>query len=225
LLRQLKCAHLIPAKAPLPEERSSTRTRLRQRRGALRVRRNIRNARSPSAIATTTATRGGKRGSRASPPTRTHRPSRRGVAMSPAPRSTGATCRGRHRRRRPVALKCRRRGGRERMGATRLWARAHVRRLPLPEWASGPSAPVRRPAGWALPSRRDLRPVKPILREGQRSDRCLSVSSMTARTAPTPTPCRGVSRGGGRRIRRRRRARRQRRNRVLPRGAYSRCLS
>jgi hypothetical protein len=49
--------------------------------------------------------------------------------MSPAPRSTGATCRGRPHHRCPVAFKCRRRADRGRRGATRLWARAHVRRL------------------------------------------------------------------------------------------------
>jgi hypothetical protein len=153
------------------------------------------------------------------------RPSRRGAAMSPTPRSTGATCRGRPRCRRPVALKCHRRAGRRRWGATRLWAQAHVRQLPLPEWASRRSAPVRHPSGRGLPSRRDLRPVKTILREGRRSNQCSSASSMTARTGPTPSPCRGAGRGGGRRIRRRRRARCRQRNRVLPCGACSCCLS
>jgi hypothetical protein len=191
----------------------------------LHVRRNIRNARSPSVIVMTIATRSGRRGSRASPPMRIRRLSRRGAAMSPAPRSTGATCWGRPHRRRPVALKCRHRAGRERRGTTRLWARAHVRRLPLSEWASGLSAPVRRPAGRALPSCKDLRPVKPILREGRRSDRCPSASSMTARTAPTPTPCRSAGRGGGGRIRHRRRVRRRQWNRVLPHDACNRFLS
>jgi hypothetical protein len=145
--------------------------------------------------------------------------------MSPAPRSTGATCRGRPRLHRSEVLKRRRRAGRGRRGATRLWARAHARRLPLPVWASGRPAPVRCPAERVLPSLRSLRPVRPILRGGRRSDRCPFASSMTTRTAPTPTPCIGAGRGGRRRIRRRRRARRRRWNRVLPRGAYSRCLS
>jgi hypothetical protein len=156
---------------------------------------------------------------------RIRRPSRRGAAMSPTRRSTGATCRGRPRRRRRVALKCHRRAGYGRRGATRLQARAHVRWLPLPEWASGRPAPVRRPVGRALPSRRDLRSAMPTLREGRRCDRCPSASFMMARTGPTPTPCRGTGRGGGRRIRCRRRACRLQRNCVLPRGACNRCLS
>jgi hypothetical protein len=145
--------------------------------------------------------------------------------MSLAPRLTRATCRGHPRLRLPEVMKCRRRAGRGRRVATRLWARAHVRRLPLPEWTRGRPTPVRRPAGWGLPGHRDLRPAKLILREGRRSDRCPSARSMTVWTARTLTPCRGAGRGGGRRIRRRRQARRRRRNRALPRGAYSRCLS
>jgi hypothetical protein len=191
----------------------------------LRARRTTRNARSPSAIATITTPRGGRRGSWASPPMRTHHPSRRGVAMSPARRLTGATCRVRPHRHHLTMLKCLRRVGRKRRGATRLWARAHVRRLPLPEWTSGRSAPVRRPAGRALLSRRDLRPVKSVLREGRRSGRRPPASSMTARTAPTPTPCRGAGRGGDCRTRRRRQARHQWRSKAPSRGACSRCSS
>jgi hypothetical protein len=117
--------------------------------------------------------------------------------MSPGRRSTGATCQGRPRRHCPVELKCRRHAGRGRWGAARLWARAHVLRSPPPppEWASGRSAPARRPLGRTLLSRRDMRPAKPILREGWRSDRCPSTSSITARTGPTPTPCRGAHGG------------------------------
>jgi hypothetical protein len=96
---------------------------------------------------------------------------------------------------------------------------------PLPEWACGRPTPVRCPAGRALSSRRDPRPVRSIPRGGRRSDWCLSASSMTARTTRTLTPCRGDGREGGRRIRHRRRAQRRWRNRALPRGAYSRCLS
>jgi hypothetical protein len=123
---------------------------------------------------------------------RIRHPSRRGAVMSPARRSTGATCWGRPRHRRPVALKCRRRTGRERRGTARLWARAHVGRLPLPEWASGRPAPVWHPAGRALPGHRDLHLAKPILREGRRSDWCPSARSMTVRTTRTPTPCKGA---------------------------------
>jgi hypothetical protein len=70
---------------------------------------------------------------------------------------------GRPRLRRSEVLKCRRYAGRGRWGATRLWARAHARRLPLPIWASGRPSPLRCPAGQALPSCRDLRLVRPIL--------------------------------------------------------------
>jgi hypothetical protein len=93
-------------------------------------------SKTPKAIAMITTPRGRRRGSWASPLRRTRRQSRRGVAMSPAWRSTGATCRGHPRRRYLAALKCHRRAGRGRRGATRLRARAHVRRLPHP---SGPA--------------------------------------------------------------------------------------
>jgi hypothetical protein len=76
-----------------------------------------------------------------------------------------------------------------------------------------------------LPSRRDVRPVKPIPREGQRSGRRLPTSFMMAPTISTPTPCRGAGREGGRRTRRRRLARRWWRNQALPHGACSRCSS
>jgi hypothetical protein len=112
-------------------------------------------------------------------------------------------------RRHAMALKCHRRTGRERWGTTRLWARAHVRRLLLPVWACGRPAPVWRLAERALPSRIDPRPVRSIPRGGRRSDLCPSARSTMARTVRTPIPCRGASRGGGRRIRRRHRARRR----------------
>jgi hypothetical protein len=53
-----------------------------------------------------------------------------------------------------------------------------------------------------LSSRRDLRPVKTIPQEGQRSGRRPPTSFMMAPTVPTPTPCRGAGREGGRRTRR-----------------------
>jgi formin 2 len=69
------------------------------------------------------------------------------------------------------------------------------------EWTRGWFAPVQRPAGRTLSSCRGLRPVKPILQKGRSSGRCPPASSMTARTAPTPTPRRGVGHGGDRRTR------------------------
>jgi hypothetical protein len=191
----------------------------------LRVRRSIRNARSPSVIATTTATRDTRRESWAFPPTKIHHPSLCGAVMSPAPRLTGATCRGHPRRCRSVVPRCRRRAGRGRWGATRLWGRAHVRRLPLPEWAFGRPAPIRRPAGRALPNLQDLHPARSIPLGGQRSIRCLSASSMTVQIGRTLTPCRGAGRGGGRQIRRRCQARHRWRNRALPHDTCNRCLS
>jgi hypothetical protein len=172
-----------------------------------------------------TATRGARRGSRAFPPTRIHRPSHRGTAMSPAPRLTGAICRGRPHLRRFVVPRCHRRAGHGRRGATRLWGRARVWRLPLSEWASGRPTPARRPAGRALPSRQDLCPVRSIALGGQRSVRCPFASSMTVRIAQTLTPCRGADRGGGRQIRCRRRAQCRWQNRASSRGACSLCLS
>jgi hypothetical protein len=166
-----------------------------------------------------------KAGGLASPPMNTCCLSHRGAEMSPVRRSTRATCRGRPRRRLPAALKCHRRASRRRLGATRPWARSRVRRLPPSERTSGRSAPVRCPAGWVLPSRRDLRPAKSIPREGRRSGRRPPASFVMALTAPTQTPCRGAGRGGGRRTRRRHRARRQWWSQALPRGACNRCLS
>jgi hypothetical protein len=150
-----------------------------------------------------------------SPPTKTRRPSRRGAEMSPARRSTGATCRSHPRCCLPAALKCRRRASRRRSCETRPWARAHSRRLAPPEKTSGRFALVWRPTGWASPSRRDPRPAKPILREGQRSGQRLPASSTMALTAPTPTSCRGAGRGHGRQTRRRRRARHRWRSQAL----------
>jgi hypothetical protein len=80
-------------------------------------------------------------------------------------------------------------------------------------------------AGRVLPSRRDPRPVKSIPREGRRSGRRPPASFMTAPTVPTSTPCKGASRGGGRRTRCRCLARRRWRSQALPRGACSRCSS
>jgi hypothetical protein len=222
---QLKCTHLFPAKAPLPEEAIFNQNQAAVRRGALRARRSTRNARSPSATATIIVPRGERRGSWASPLMRTRRPSRCGVAMLPVWRSTGATCRGHPHHRHPAAPKWHRHAGRGRRGATRLWARAHVWRLPPPEWTSGRSAPVQRPAERALPSCRDLRLVKSIPREGRRSDRRPPANSTTARTAPTLTPCRGTGRGEDRWTRGRRQACRKWRSQVPPRGACSHCSS
>jgi hypothetical protein len=120
----------------------------------LLARRSTRSTRSPSAIITTTATRGGRR--LASPLTKTRRPSRRGAVMSPVRRSTGATCRGRPHHRPLATLKCRhRRASRRRLGATRPWARAHDRRLVPPERTSGRSVLVGCPAGRVPPRCRD----------------------------------------------------------------------
>jgi hypothetical protein len=70
-------------------------------------------------IVTITTTRGGRQGSLASPPMRTHHPSLRGAEMLPVRRSTGATCRGRPCHHLPAVLKCRRRAAGRRPNATR----------------------------------------------------------------------------------------------------------
>jgi hypothetical protein len=145
--------------------------------------------------------------------------------MSPARRSIGATCWGCPRRRHLAVLKCSRGSSRRRRSAIRPWARAHIRRFPSPEWTSGRSSPVRRPTGRVLPVRKDLRPVKPILRGGRRSDRSPPASSMMARTAPTPTPCRGTGHGGDHWTQRRHRACRRWRSQASPRGTCSRFSS
>jgi hypothetical protein len=159
------------------------------------------------------------------PPMRIRRPSHRGAVMSLAPRLTRATCRGRPHLRHSVVPRCHRRASHGRRGATRLWDRARVRRLPLSGWAFGRPALVRRPAGRALPSRQDLRPVRSIPLGGRRSVRCPSASSTTVRITRTLTPCRGAGRGGGRQIRCRRQVQCQWRNRAPPRSVCSRCLS
>jgi hypothetical protein len=160
-----------------------------------------------------------------SPLMKTHRPSRRGADMSPARRSTRATCRGRPHRRLLTTLKCRRHASRRGPCATRPWARACVRRLASPEKTSGRSALVWRPVGRAPPSRKDPRPAKPILREGRRSARCPPASFTMALTASTLTPCRGANHRRGRRTWRQRRAHHRWRSQALPRGVCSHCLS
>jgi hypothetical protein len=182
--------------------RYSTGIRLRQRGGAPRARCSTRNARSPSAIETTTASRGGRRGSSASPPMKIRRLSRRGVTTLLVRRLTGVTCRRHPPRRLLAALKCRRRGSHRRPCATRMWARARDKKLTLPKWTSGRSALVWRSAGRAPPSRRDPHLAKPTPREDRRSGRFLPASFMMAPTAPTLTPCTGVDRGGSHRTRR-----------------------
>jgi hypothetical protein len=107
------------------------------------------------------------------------------------------------------------------------WSReaGHAQRFLLPMWAYDRPALVRCPAERALPSCRDPHHVRSIPRGGRRSDQCPSARYMMAQTIQTLIPCRGVGREGGRRIRRRRQARCRWRNRALPCGAYSHCLS
>jgi hypothetical protein len=124
-----------------------------------------------------------------------------------------------------VVLKCRRRASHRRPGATRPWARACFRRLAPPERTNGRSALAWCLAERAPPRCRGPRPAKPTPRGGRRSVRRSPASFTTALTIPTPTPCRGVHREGGRQTRCRCRARHRRQSLVLPRGTYSHCLS
>jgi hypothetical protein len=155
---------------------------------------------------------------------KSRRPSRHGEAMLPARRSTGVTSRGRPRRRLPTTLKCHCRGRCRRMRATRLWARAPLKQLTLPERTSRRSGLVWRPVGRAPLSRRDPHPTKLTPREDRRSSQRPPASFTMAPTAPTLTPCRGVDRGGSSRSRRRCRACRRRRSQAPPRGTCSHCL-
>jgi hypothetical protein len=168
----------------------------------LRVRCSTKSARSPSAIGTTTASRGGRRGSVVSPPMKIRRRSRRGAATNPARRWTGATCRGRPRRHFPAPQKCHHRDSRIRPRMIRKWARARVQQLALPERISGRSVLAWCPTGLASPSRRESRPAKLTPRGGRRSDQLPSANFSTVPTAPTRTPCRGVGRRQGRRTQR-----------------------
>jgi hypothetical protein len=140
---------LVPAKAPLPEEVIFNRNHAaaEKRRAARKT--QHKNARSPSAIETTTTSRGGRRGSVASPLMKIHRWSRRGAATLPARRWIGVRCRCRPCRRLLAPQKCRHHGGRRWPRAIRMWARARDKQLALPEKISGPSVPARSPAGRA----------------------------------------------------------------------------
>jgi hypothetical protein len=92
---------------------------------------------------------------------KTHHTSRRGAATPLARRSTGATCRGSPCRRLPAAWKCRRHDNHRQPCTTRLWARARVKQLALPERTSRQSALAWHPAEQAPRSCRDPHPVKP----------------------------------------------------------------
>jgi hypothetical protein len=157
---QLKCAYLVPAKAPLPEEaifnrnKASTERRRAARKAQHKERQIAKRDRNDNRI------RGGRWGSVASPSMKTRRRSRRGAATSPARRLSGATCRGRPRHRLPAAPKCRHRGGHRRTRATRMWARARDKQLALPERTSDRSTLAWRPVGRAPPSNREPRPAK-----------------------------------------------------------------
>jgi hypothetical protein len=161
LSSQLKCAHLVPSKAPLPEE-----VIFNQKQAAAEKRRATRKAQHKKCqIVTITATRGGKRGRLASPLMKTRCPGLRGVAMWPARRLIGATCRGRPPRRLLAALKCRHRA--RRPDATTPLDRAHAKWFVSRERTSRWSTHVLYLVEWVLSSRRDLRPGKPIPREGR----------------------------------------------------------
>jgi hypothetical protein len=190
-----------------------------------RARRSTRNARSPSAIEMTTASRGGRRGSVVSPSMKTHCQSCRGVAKSPVRRSTGATCWGRPRCCLLVAPKCRHRGGHRRPRATRMWARARDKQLTLPVRTRGQFSLAWRPAGRAPLSHREPHPSMLTPRGGRRRDRLPPANFTMALIAPTRTPCRGIGRGGSRRTRRRHRAHRRQWSLAPPRGACSRYLT
>jgi hypothetical protein len=118
LSSQLKCAHLVSTKVPLPEVAifNQKQAATEKRRTAHKVRHKKRQIAKRDRNDNRTKRR--KAGSWASPPMRTRHPRRRGAAMSPARRLTGATCSGRPRRRRPTVLKCHRRVGHKRLGAS-----------------------------------------------------------------------------------------------------------
>jgi hypothetical protein len=64
LLLQLKCAHLVPAKAPLPEEAIFNRNKAAAEKQRAARKAQHKNARSPNAIGMTTTLRSGRRGAR-----------------------------------------------------------------------------------------------------------------------------------------------------------------
>jgi hypothetical protein len=225
LLLQLKCAHLVSAKAPLPEEAifNLNQAAAEKRRTALKAQHKKRQITKRDCKDDRNKRRKAGELGVSSDEDLSPEPSWSGDVASAAvdwsnisgSSSSSPLC---------GAEVSSSRRSRE-AGATRLWGRARVWWLPLLEWAFGRPAPVRRPAGQALPSRQDLRPVRSIPLGGRRSVRCLSANSTTVRIARTLTPCRCAGRGGGRQIRRRRQVRRRWQNRAPPRGACSRCLS
>jgi hypothetical protein len=119
---------------------------------------------------------------------KTRRRSHRGAATSPARWLTGATCRGRPRRRLPATPKCRHRGGHRRLRATRMLARARDKQLALLERTSERSALAWRPARRAPPSRREPRPAKLTPRGGRRNDRLPYANFTMAPTARLGLP-------------------------------------
>jgi hypothetical protein len=153
---------------------------------------------------------------------KTRHRSRRAAATLPAWQWTGATCRGRPRRRLHAPLKCHHRGDRRRPRLTRRCTRARDRQLALPERTSGRSALTWRPTRRVPPSCREPHHTKLTPRGGRRSVRRPSASFSMVLTAPTQIPCSGAGRGGSRRTRRRHRARRRWWILAPPHGACSR---
>jgi hypothetical protein len=114
----LKCAHLVPAKAPVPEEaifnqkqaavekrRAARKAQDKKRQIAKRDRNDNRNKRQKVEELGISSDED-------------HYPSLRGAEMLPVRRSTGATCRGRPRRRLATTLMYHR-AGRRRPNTTR----------------------------------------------------------------------------------------------------------
>jgi hypothetical protein len=155
---QSKCAHLVPAKVPLPEEAIFNHNQAAaEKKHAVRKaqHKKCQIAKRDSNDNRTKRQKAGERGV-SSDEDPSPEPSWSGDVASAAVDWSNMS--GSSSSSYPAAPKCRRRAGRGRRGTTRLWARAHVRRLPPPEWTSSRSVPMWCPAERALPSRRDLAP-------------------------------------------------------------------
>jgi uncharacterized low-complexity protein len=169
LSSQLKCAHLVPAKAPLSEEAIFNQKQAVVEKRCAKHKAQHKKCQIAKCDRNDNHNKRWKAGELGVSSDEDPSPSLRGVEMSPARRSTGATCRGRPHRRLPVALKFHRRADHQRPEATRPLAQAHAKWLAPREMISGWPAHAQYLAERVPLSRRNLRLGKPIPRDGRRS--------------------------------------------------------
>jgi hypothetical protein len=200
LLQQLKCAHLVPAKAPHPEEaifnqnqdatekrHTARKAQHKKRQIAKRDRNDNRNKRRKAGEQGVSSDEDPSpelswSGDVASAAVDWRNMSGSSSSSPPRGAEVSSSCR-------PREVRCDKTVG------------SSSRPVALParvgQWSVRSHAA---PSGTDTPEPQRPTPVKPTLLEGRRSDRCPSASFMTARTGLTPTPCKHAGRGGGHRI-------------------------